>query len=145
MTRRRRRALPAASLLAAAALAALATAALVTAGPAAAQSPGDAGRGDPAKGREIARQHCTRCHVVGDLNRYGGIGSTPSFQILARRDDWLERFSVFYALRPHPVFVRVPDVPPPTELPSHVATIEMTLQQIEDVIAFVRQMRAELK
>ena len=31
-----------------------------------------------AKGREIVRQHCTRCHVVPDMNPYGGIGSTPS-------------------------------------------------------------------
>lgn len=98
--------------------------------------------GDAAKGKEIARQHCTRCHVVGDLNKYGGIGSTPSFQLLARRDDWRERFSVFYALRPHPVFTRVPNVPPPTELPSHVATFEITLDQIDDLMAFVEQLRA---
>ena len=35
-----------------------------------------------AKGREIVRQHCTRCHVVPDMNPYGGIGSTPSFAAL---------------------------------------------------------------
>ena len=28
------------------------------------------------QGEQLVRQHCTRCHVVGDLNKYGGIGST---------------------------------------------------------------------
>lgn len=98
--------------------------------------------GDADRGREIARQHCARCHVVGDLNRYGGIGSTPSFQLLAARDDRRDRFSTFYALRPHPVFVRVPGVAPPTDLPSHVATFEITLEQIDDLLAFVEALRA---
>ncbi len=31
-------------------------------------------------GRKIAETHCARCHVVGDFNPMGGIGSTPSFQ-----------------------------------------------------------------
>ena len=106
------------------------------AGPAAAQD------GDIARGRETARQHCTRCHVVGDLNRYGGIGSTPSFQLIARRDDWLDRFSIFYALRPHPVFVRVPGIAPPTELPSPVATFEITPDQVDALVAYVRTLRA---
>jgi len=35
-----------------------------------------------ATGREIVRQHCTRCHVVPNMNPYGGIGSTPSFAAL---------------------------------------------------------------
>ena len=34
-----------------------------------------------AKGREIVRQHCTRCHVVPDMNPWGGIGSTPSLPL----------------------------------------------------------------
>ena len=51
-----------------------------------------------------------RCHMIGDFNPFGGIGSTPSFQLLAMRDDWLERFQTFYERRPHPVFVRVPGV-----------------------------------
>ena len=98
--------------------------------------------GDAVKGRQIAVDHCSRCHVVPDHNPYGGIDSTPSFRLLARRDDYLERFQTFYARRPHPVFVRVPDVPPPTEDPAFVATFEILPQQIEDLIAYVEQVRA---
>lgn len=97
--------------------------------------------GDADKGKEIARQHCTRCHVVGDLNKYGGIDSTPSFGLLVGLDDWRERFSTFYALRPHPVFVRMPDLPPPTEDPPHVATFEITPEQVDDLVAFAETMR----
>jgi len=32
-----------------------------------------------AKGREVVRQHCARCHVVPDMNPFGGIGLPPSF------------------------------------------------------------------
>ena len=39
--------------------------------------------GDVSEGRKISQQHCSRCHVIGDFNKYGGIGSTPSFQSLA--------------------------------------------------------------
>jgi mono/diheme cytochrome c family protein len=97
--------------------------------------------GDAQKGRDVAVKHCTRCHVVGDANPYGGIGSTPSFRLLAKRGDWHERFQTFYQRRPHPVFVRVPDVPPPTDLPPNAAPVEITLQQIEDIIAFVQTLR----
>ena len=93
--------------------------------------------GDADKGRRISMQHCTRCHVVGDANPHGGINSTPSFQLLARRDDWRERFETFYARRPHPVFVRVPDVPRWTDLPSPVEPFSVTLQDIEDVVSFI--------
>ena len=93
--------------------------------------------GDPEAGRKIAEQHCARCHVVGDFNPMGGIGSTPSFQLLARRDDWLERIQTFYERRPHPVFVRVPGVPRWTKLPSYVKEFEVTPENIDDVIAFI--------
>lgn len=97
--------------------------------------------GDSNAGRTVAQQHCARCHVIGDFNPYGGIGSTPSFQLLAKRDDWLERFQTFYERRPHPVFVRVPDVPRWTKLPSHVKEFEVTPRSIEDIIAFVATLR----
>jgi mono/diheme cytochrome c family protein len=109
-------------------------AALLSASPAVAD-------GDARKGRDVAVKHCTRCHVVGDANPYGGIGSTPSFQLLAKRDDWHERFQTFYQRPPHPPFVRVPGVPPPTDLPPTAAPVKITEQQIEDIIAFVRTLR----
>jgi hypothetical protein len=62
--------------------------------------------GDVEAGRKVAEQHCARCHVVGGYNKYGGIGSTPSFQLLANSfPDYKDRFETFFARRPHPVFV----------------------------------------
>lgn len=97
--------------------------------------------GDPEKGREISEQHCSRCHVIGGFNKYGGINSTPSFQLLAKRDDWLERFSTFFERRPHPVFVRIPGVERWTKLPSHVAEFELKLEDVDDIVAFAETLR----
>lgn len=93
--------------------------------------------GDAKAGREISLKHCTRCHVVGDANPHGGIGSTPSFQLLARRDDWRTRFESFFNRRPHPVFVRVPGVAPWTDLPTVVEPFDITFDQIEDIVSFI--------
>ena len=92
-------------------------------------------------GRKFAETHCARCHVVGDFNPMGGIGSTPSFRLLAKRGDWLERFETFFDRRPHPVFVRVPGVARWTRLPSHVKEFEVTLANIGDIVAFVETLR----
>ncbi len=99
--------------------------------------------GNAEAGRKFSETHCARCHVVGDFNPMGGIGSTPSFQLLAKRDDWLERFETFFERRPHPVFVRVPDVARWTKLPSHVKEFEVTLANIDDIIAFVKTLQPE--
>jgi mono/diheme cytochrome c family protein len=93
--------------------------------------------GDVKTGREFSVKHCTRCHVVGDANPYGGISSTPSFQLLARRDDWRERFETFFERRPHPVFVRVPGVPAWTKLPSVIEPFTVTLKEIDAIVSFV--------
>lgn len=94
-------------------------------------------------GEKLAAQHCARCHVVGTANPHGGINSTPSFQLLARRDDWRERFQTFYARRPHPVFVRVPNVAPWTDLPSPVEPFTITPAEIEQIIDFVDTLRPQ--
>jgi mono/diheme cytochrome c family protein len=99
--------------------------------------------GDAEGGRKLSETHCARCHVVGKFNPMGGIGSTPSFQLLAKRDDWLERFGTFFERRPHPVFVRVPDVARWTTLPSHVKEFEVTPDNIDDIIAFAQTLRPE--
>ena len=59
------------------------------------------------KGERLVRQHCTRCHVVGDLNKYGGIGSTPSFGAIKSLADWQDRFAAFWSLLQHPSVVQV--------------------------------------
>ena len=97
--------------------------------------------GDLEAGRKMAVEHCARCHVIGDFNPFGGIGSTPSFQLLANRNDWLERFQTFYERRPHPVFVRVPDVPRWTKLPSYAKEFRVTPENIQDIIAFAKTLR----
>lgn len=96
--------------------------------------------GDAEAGRKLSKQHCARCHVVDD-NKFGGINSTPSFQLLAKRDDYFERFQTFYDRRPHPVFVRVPGVRRWTDLPSPMEPFEMTLEEIEDILAYVETLR----
>jgi len=97
--------------------------------------------GDADEGQRLSEQHCARCHVVGDFNRYGGIDSTPSFQMLARRDDWLERFGSFYERRPHPVFVRVEGVEPWSDKPAFVQEIAFTPQDVDHIVAFVEALR----
>ena len=48
---------------------------------------------DVKNGKQLAEAHCSRCHVVGDYNKFGGIGSTPSFQGIRFLKDWRERFA----------------------------------------------------
>ena len=88
-------------------------------------------------GRDIAKKHCARCHIVGDLNKYGGIDSTPSFGILKTLDDWRWRFETFYTRNPHPAFVRVKGLPPPTKLEPYASPVDITLQDVEHLVAFV--------
>ena len=94
--------------------------------------------GDPEKGRAIAEKHCSRCHVVGSYNPFGGIGSTPSFQLIAKMPDYLERFQTFYARRPHPVFLNVPGVAKWSKAPAYAAEFTITLEQVEDIVAFAK-------
>ena len=98
---------------------------------------------EAVNGAAVYADHCARCHVVPDYNPYGGIGSTPSFKLLAGRDDYLERFQNFFARPPHPVVVRVPGVPKPTDDPAIVAEIEIQPEQIDDIIAFIEALRAD--
>ncbi len=69
---------------------------------------------------------------------------SPTFgysSLLAKREDYLERFQTFYERRPHPVYVRVPGVPRWSEFPSHVAEFTVNLDDIENIIAFVETLR----
>ena len=92
------------------------------------------------KGREVVRQHCTRCHVVPNMNPYGGIGSTPSFAALKWLSDWEHRFEVFYTLPPHPALVSIQGVSEERSafLPVFVAEIELQIDDVEAILSFVR-------
>lgn len=116
--------------------AALGVAVLVFASPAAAE-------GDIKKGRQIAVKHCSRCHVVPDYNPFGGIGITASFKTMARMPDYLERFQTFFSRPPHPVFVQVPGVAPPTKLPSPHQTFAITFDDVDDIVAYVETLRGK--
>ena len=100
--------------------------------------------GDPIKGRKIAVEHCSRCHVIPDYNPMGGIGSTPSFKVLTRIADYEERIRTFFTRPPHPVFVRVPDVDKPRkDLPDFIATFTITEGDIADILAYARTIKGK--
>lgn len=92
---------------------------------------------DRETGRKIAEQHCSRCHVIGEFNKFGGIGSTPSFNAIKYLDDWRERFQTFFVRNPHPAFVRIEGVEPPTKLEPYAAPVPLPPEAVDDILAFV--------
>ena len=100
--------------------------------------------GDAEAGHKVSRAKCTRCHAVDDATRGWGIGSTPSFAVLRALADWEERFSVFYILNPHPAFTQIEDVtdPFPIDRPSPIAPVDLTLDELEALMAYVAAMPA---
>ncbi|MFY0616273.1 hypothetical protein [Shimia sp.] len=94
--------------------------------------------GDAKRGADLALQACGRCHVVGEVNRMAGIGSTPSFAVLRSMEDWMERFTAFYALNPHPAFTVIPDVTMPFDdtRPSPISPLTLTLEELENIVAY---------
>lgn len=100
--------------------------------------------GDAALGHAVSLKKCTRCHAVDAATRGAGIGSTPSFSVLRSLPDWEGRFAAFYALNPHPAFTQVAEVTPPfpVERPSPIVPIELTLEEVEAVLAYVATMKA---
>ena len=99
---------------------------------------------DVERGREVAATHCTRCHVVGDINPYGGIESTPSFIGMKRLADWERRYAEFYILPPHPALVRIEEVSAARdeERPAFVTEIVLTLDDVDAILAFVKTLPA---
>jgi mono/diheme cytochrome c family protein len=95
------------------------------------------------RGRDVTRQHCTRCHVVPGMNPYGGIGSTPSFSAMKWLDDWARRFETFYILPPHPSFVRIEGVSEErsANLPVFSKEIILQLEDIDDILEFVKTLK----
>jgi len=95
--------------------------------------------GDAVRGEKLSLVHCGRCHVVSDKNRMNAIGSSPSFAVMRTFEDWQQRFETFFYLKPHPAFTQVEDVTEPfaDHLPSPIAPIEVTLEDIEAITAYV--------
>lgn len=58
--------------------------------------------GDRERGRTLAIENCSQCHVIGDYNPYGGVNNSPSFYIFAERPEvYRERLRTFDQRRPH--------------------------------------------
>ena len=95
--------------------------------------------GDKAIGSRLALVHCGRCHVVDERNRMGGIGSTPSFAAIRGRSNWSDLFRKFFVENPHPSFTQVEGVTEPFDPMKqiHIAPVEITLEEIEAITAFV--------
>lgn len=100
--------------------------------------------GNVEHGRTLAQLHCSRCHVVGTYNPSGGIGSTPSLQLLVNAfDDWEARFETFFVRRPHPAFVTVKGYPRHTELPPNAAPVTIEIEEVQDLLAFVATLKSK--
>lgn len=98
--------------------------------------------GNPERGEKIAVEGCARCHAISEAHRFSGIGSTPSFMMMVNfMGDWEERFQTFYARRPHFVHIRVEGIAPLTTLPSNAAIIELTLDDVDDLVAYARSLQ----
>ncbi len=99
--------------------------------------------GDAVQGRKIAEQHCSRCHVIGDYNKYGGIGSTPSFQLLVNKiPNYKARFQRFFAEHPHPAFIIIEGHERQMDtVPPNAAPVKLPLKAVADILAFVETLR----
>lgn len=97
--------------------------------------------GNAERGRELSIKYCSRCHVIGDYNRTGGIDSTPSFQWMKMLPDYVERLRTFFTLRPHPVFVRVREYPRWSNAAPYAPVFTITTEQIEDIVTFVETLK----
>ena len=61
--------------------------------------------GELAKGKALAVKFCARCHVIDHENPFGGIGSSPSFPVMAKYAEMFRpRIRTFQARRPHAQF-----------------------------------------
>ena len=100
--------------------------------------------GDAKRGGKLALKHCGRCHVVGEVNRKKGIGSTPSFAVLRGLHNWESRFQAFFALNPHPAFTQITDVTEPfrPDRPPPIVPVVITLDELEAILAFVAATQA---
>ena len=101
--------------------------------------PQTAGADIIAEGRAIVAEHCTRCHVVSEINPKGGIESTPSFKGMKHLADWRRRFEVFFTLPPHPALVSVAGISEERDKsrPAFVQEIKLSVDDIDRILSYV--------
>ena len=89
------------------------------------------------KGRVLATTYCSRCHVVGEADRFGGISSTPSFRILVKAlDDWRDRFETFHARPPHPSVIRIDGSDPISQAPPTTTQVFLKIEDVDALVAY---------
>ena len=95
--------------------------------------------GDAIAGQAVSWAKCGRCHVTEKGRGGFGLGSTPSFFVMRGFEDWQSRFAAFYVLKPHPAFTQLEGVtdPFPIDRPSPIAPVELTLDDLEAILAYV--------
>ncbi len=101
--------------------------------------------GNATSGEALSLRKCGRCHVVGESNKYAGIGSTPSFAALRNLPDWRRRFSVFWTLAPHPSFTQIEGVTEPFD-PAHppaIFPIFLTPDEAADIGSYVETLETK--
>ncbi len=82
-----------------------------------------------AAGKSAAIKACSKCHVIGDYNRLGGIGSTPSFWIMARKPkSYVPRLLTFRERRPH-----------------RSMKFDVTKHDIDNIIAYIKQLKQPIR
>jgi Cytochrome c len=100
---------------------------------------------DPAlvdRGREVSVQHCSRCHVIDEENRFKGISSTPSFPLLVNAlADWEERFESFQTRLPHPSVIRFKGDPVDESQGVRMVPVEMEYADIKPLVAYARSLK----
>ena len=98
------------------------------------------------KGLELSKQHCARCHIVSETDRFTGTSSSPSFKIMIEvLKDWEERFATFMARNPHPAHIRLEgDDPRPDHLPATIREVILTLDDIEAILNYVDSIASKL-
>lgn len=93
-------------------------------------------------GERLTLIHCGRCHVIGEANKYGGIGSTPSFPVLRAYPDWQARFEAFYTEPPHIAVTQIEGVtePFPDSLPPPIHPVMLTEREVDAILGFVERL-----
>ena len=88
---------------------------------------GDSVVGDSAAGEAAAIKWCSRCHVIGTYNKYGGINSTPSFWIMAEKPQtYSAKLLTFQERRPH-----------------RALEFDVTQNDVENIHAYVATLKRE--
>lgn len=91
-------------------------------------------------GERLTMINCGRCHVIGERNRMGGIGSTPSFMVIRTWENWEEKAKAFWTLNPHPAFTQIEGITEPfaDDRPSPIHPIALTPDEVETILAYMR-------